>query len=87
MKVSVEDVRRQYAELSDEALLDIDRQDLVELARKCYDEELARRQLKTGAPARAAQEAPARAWQVAPHRAAPAAPQPSRQPALTYGRT
>ena len=33
MKVSVEDVRRQYAELSDEALLDIDRQDLVDLAR------------------------------------------------------
>ena len=51
MKVSMEDFRRQYAGLSDEALLDVDRQDLVELARACYDEELARRQLKTPAPA------------------------------------
>jgi PhnB protein len=50
MKVSVEDFRRQYADLSDEALLDVDRQDLVELARACYDEELARRQLKAAAP-------------------------------------
>src|ERR1039458_9723121 len=50
MKVSMEDFRRQYAGLSDEALLDVDRQDLVELARVCYDEELARRQLKTPAP-------------------------------------
>jgi PhnB protein len=54
MKVSVEAVRRQYADLSDEALLDVDRQDLVDLARKCYDEELARRGLKAGAPGRAA---------------------------------
>src|ERR1039457_2711163 len=51
MKVSMEDFRRQYAGLSDEALLDVDRQDLVELARACYDDELARRQLKTPAPA------------------------------------
>jgi PhnB protein len=54
MKVNVEDFRRQYAVLSDEALLDVDRQDLVELARKCYDEELARRKLKTAAPVPAA---------------------------------
>ena len=46
MKMSAEDLRRQYADLSDEALLDVDRQDLVELARTCYDEELARRHLK-----------------------------------------
>ena len=32
--------------LSDDALLEVDRQDLVELARTCYDEELARRNLK-----------------------------------------
>ena len=54
MKVSAEDFRRQYAGLSDEALLDVDRRDLVELARACYDEELARRQLKAPAPAAAA---------------------------------
>lgn len=50
MKVSVEDIRRLYADLSDEALLDVDRRDLVDLARTCYDEELARRKLKA-APA------------------------------------
>jgi PhnB protein len=51
MKVSVEDFRRQYAGMSDEALLDVDRRELVDLARKCYDEELARRQLKAAPPA------------------------------------
>lgn len=34
MKVSAEDFRRQYAGLSDEALLDVDRGDLVEMARR-----------------------------------------------------
>ena len=58
MKVSVEDFRRQYADLSDEALLDVDRQDLVELARACYDEELARRKLKAAKPAAAPARAP-----------------------------
>ena len=51
MKVSVEDIRRQYASLSDDALLDDDRRDQVDLARTCYDEELARRQLKAAPPA------------------------------------
>jgi PhnB protein len=50
MKVSVEDFRRQYAGMSDEALLDVDRRELVDLARTCYDEELARRQLKLPPP-------------------------------------
>ena len=54
MKVSTEDFRRQYAGLSDEALLDVDRRDLVDVARTCYDEELARRQLKASSPAAAA---------------------------------
>jgi PhnB protein len=53
MKVSAEDFRRQYAGLSDEALLDVDRRDLVDVARTCYDEELARRQLKAPSPAAA----------------------------------
>jgi PhnB protein len=44
--------------LSDEALLDVDRRDLVELARACYDEELARRQLKAAASTPAAPHAP-----------------------------
>jgi PhnB protein len=46
MKVSAEDFRHQYAGMSDEGLLDVDRNDLVEVARACYDEELARRNLK-----------------------------------------
>jgi PhnB protein len=50
MKVSVEDFQRQYAGMSDEALLDVDRRELVDLARNCYDEELARRQLKIPPP-------------------------------------
>jgi PhnB protein len=54
----MEDFRRQYAGLSDEALLDVDRQDLVELARTCYDEELSRRKLKAAAPATTAALAP-----------------------------
>ena len=58
MKVTAEDFRHQYADLSDEALLDVDRQELVELARKCYDEELARRKLKAAAPAPAAPHTP-----------------------------
>jgi PhnB protein len=51
VKVSAEDFRRQYAGLTDEALLDVDRNDLVDAARNCYDEELARRRLKVAAPA------------------------------------
>ena len=58
MKVNAEDFRHQYAGLSDEALLDVDRQELVELARACYDEELARRKLKAPARAPAATHAP-----------------------------
>ena len=74
MKVTAEDFRHQYADLSDEALLDIDRQELVDLARKCYDEELARRQLKTGATAPPARHA---AW----HAPAPAARDTPEPPA------
>ena len=54
MKVSVEDFRHQYAGLSDEALLDVDPQELVPLARQCLEEEVARRHLKSAAPARTA---------------------------------
>jgi PhnB protein len=50
MKVSVEDFRRQYAGLTDEALLEVDPADLVDSARRCYEEELARRKLKAPTP-------------------------------------
>lgn len=46
MQIDLDDFRRRYAELSDEALLDLERDDLVDLARDCYDAELARRGLR-----------------------------------------
>jgi hypothetical protein len=45
MPADTEYLRRHYASLSDQALLDIDRTELVESAQKCYDEELVQRKL------------------------------------------
>jgi len=45
MRVGEDDFRRRYAELSDEALLTLDREQLVYLARACYDDELNTRGL------------------------------------------
>jgi hypothetical protein len=45
LRIDPKDLRRHYASLSDEELLDLDRADLVEMARKIYDEEIARRGL------------------------------------------
>ena len=45
MKLTAEDYKRHYRELSDDELLAIDRDDLVDVARRCYDAELAHRQL------------------------------------------
>jgi hypothetical protein len=45
LQVDLDDFRRRYAELSDDALLELDRDELVDLARDCYDAELARRGL------------------------------------------
>ena len=49
MKVDTDYLRRHYAELSDEALREIERGELVDAAQKCYDEEVARRRSE-GAP-------------------------------------
>jgi hypothetical protein len=46
LQVDLDDFRRRYAELSDEALLELDRDELVDLARDCYDAELSRRGLR-----------------------------------------
>jgi hypothetical protein len=43
MPVDLEYLRQHYASLSDEALEAIDRRDLVEAARACYDEEVRKR--------------------------------------------
>ena len=45
MPTDPEYLRRHYASLSDEALLEMDRSELVETAQKCYDDELQRRKL------------------------------------------
>jgi hypothetical protein len=43
MQIDLEDIRRHYALLSDEALLAIHRSDLIEEAQVCLDEEIAKR--------------------------------------------
>ena len=50
MDVSLDDFRRHFGILSDDALLATRREDLVESAQQCLDEELSRRGLSTGAP-------------------------------------
>jgi hypothetical protein len=58
MKLTAEDYRRHYRELSDEEFLAIDRDDLVDVARRCYDAELAHRQLEPTGLETDAEEAP-----------------------------
>jgi hypothetical protein len=45
MEVTLDDFRRHFALLSDAALLDTDREELVESALQCFDEEVSRRGL------------------------------------------
>ena len=45
MKITAEDLRRHYRSLSDAELLSLEKDDLTEIGRQCYDEELARRSL------------------------------------------
>jgi len=49
MQINPDDFRRLYASLSDEALLEIQPADLTDVARQCYDSELAQRRLKNEA--------------------------------------
>jgi hypothetical protein len=53
MKFDEQELRRQYAQLSDEALLATNRDELVEAARKVYDAELEERGLHKAAAAEA----------------------------------
>ena len=46
MQADPEYLREQYALMSDEALLEISREDLVPIAQTCYDDEVARRRLQ-----------------------------------------
>jgi len=45
VQIDPEDFKRHYAMLSDAALLEVDRDELVDVARACYDAELAERNL------------------------------------------
>ena len=45
MAVDIESLRRHYASLSNEALLDVNRDELVAAAQSCYDEEVTQRGL------------------------------------------
>jgi len=45
VQIDPEDFKRHYALLTDDALLEIDRDELVDMARTCYDAELAERRL------------------------------------------
>jgi hypothetical protein len=48
MPVDPEYLREHYASLSDEALLAINREELVKTAQECYDDELGQRELASG---------------------------------------
>jgi hypothetical protein len=47
MPIDAEHLRQHYASLSDEELIELDRNDLTEVAQKCYDREIERRGLST----------------------------------------
>ncbi len=70
MRIDVNDLRRHYESLSDEGLLEIDRGDLTDVARTCYDEEVRSRGLdKRGTAMRRqpARESPASASEPVSH--------------------
>jgi putative signal transducing protein len=50
LEIDPDEFRRRYAELSDDALLDMNRDELVDIARDCYDAELASRGLHPDSP-------------------------------------
>jgi hypothetical protein len=58
MKLDPAELRRQYESLSDEALLGMNREDLVDLARRVYDDEIESRGLGSPAAVDAAGKVP-----------------------------
>ena len=50
MKIEPEELPQYYATISDDALMDIDTADLVEIAKRCYDEEMSRKRASEGQP-------------------------------------
>src|SRR6185437_3289600 len=58
MNAGAEDFRQHYAGLSNEGLLEIDPDELVEVARVCLEEEIARRGLNDATADTAEEESP-----------------------------
>ncbi len=58
MQIDPDEFRRHYDSLSDEALLEVNRDELVEVAQQCYDVELANRGIKRESPTPPAPENP-----------------------------
>jgi len=57
LQVDPEEIRRRFEQLSDEGLLSIDRNELIELAQQYYDAEISRRGLHTARPSPAEESA------------------------------
>ena len=55
MKITAQDLQRHYASLADEELLLLNRDDLTDLARPCYETELERRGLNAAEPPKEAE--------------------------------
>jgi hypothetical protein len=66
MEISLDDFRRHFELLSDETLLSTNREELVESARGCYDEEVARRGLNSPPGEEIAEDAAAETHQPSP---------------------
>jgi len=58
MNADADDFRRHYNALSDEALLDLNPDDLTDIARQCYEVELFNRGLKRAAPSKLEESQP-----------------------------
>ena len=58
MQIDPDEFRRHYDSLSDEALLEVNRDELVEVAQQCYDVELAHRGIQRESQMPAAPEKP-----------------------------
>ena len=71
MKFSADDFRRRYTDMPDAELLSLDRRELGDIARQCYDVERARRGFE---PVAEGPEAPQQ--QLEPAEEAPAEPEP-----------
>ncbi len=74
MPADLKYLREHYASLSDDALLAIHREDLVETAQRCYDDEIKQRGLASGRRAKPKEELPVEEDEVVDREADPDQP-------------